>query len=166
MQKSTFFTIVLTSLVTALLVIGFYNYPSFQAEKTSPQQQTQTEVITETQDLSTKEPATLAIPNFDSIQEYALLVSDSSRHGAFKVAQPAGFQRINFGGNDLNIGLDGVSSDIYVLASENRPNSLDINETFYLEVVSQAPCFTQSDCDPATSEFFGPFEGKVGRMTQ
>ena len=161
MQKSTFLTIVLAILISALFL-----FQSFQAEKTLPQQQTQTQDITETKDLNTKEPQTVAIPNFNTIQEYALLVSDSSRHGAYKVTQPAGFQRIDFGGTDLNVGLDGVSGDIYILATENRPNSLDTSETFYLEVINHAPCFTQTDCDEAVSEYFGPFEGKLGRMTQ
>ncbi len=165
MQKTTFSTIFLTSLITALLVIGFYHYLSYQDTNTT-QQEILTPSLSESEDLDTPEQKTVAIPNFNTIEEYAMLVSDSSQHGTYKVNRPEGFQRINFGGIDLNIGLDGVSADIYVLAALNRPNSLDTSETFYLEVINQAPCFKQTDCDEAVSEYFGPFECKLGRMTQ
>ena len=185
-SKSNSLVILVTVIVTALIVgSGVYylqNTVSSNQDQIEEMQKNVTALQNELKDLkqdSTQPDKTTRLEStspqneeiekaqFDNMDGYVSLVMNTSTNSKYKTSKPAGYKRVNFGGIELNVALDGVSADVFVLESPNRSNDMDAIETFYLEVVGPSPCWYESDCDePNTIDYYGPFKGKLGRLTE
>lgn len=172
-SKTNSLVILITVLITALVVGGgvyyWQNTPSDNQDQTvvtEKQDSTQTEETTTPESYSPKNEEAEAV-QFDNMDEYVSLVLNTSTNSTYKTSKPSGYKRIDFGEIELNVAPDGVSADVFVLEPLDGINNMDAIETFYLEVVGPSPCWYESDCDePNTVDYYGPFEGKLGRLTQ
>ncbi len=105
----------------------------------------------------------LKLPEFNTIDEYVLEMNK------YKTNKPNNFERATIGnGNDINVGLDGVSHSVFVLVqSDWNIGSLEDVKTFYLEENVPPACWTQNVCnEPETVNYYGPFQGKIALLLQ
>ncbi|MFC1616520.1 hypothetical protein ACFL21_05235 [Patescibacteria group bacterium] len=162
-MKKLFF---LTALISATLFISACaQTPVANEEPSSIIEETSTEEMTTQTEEET--PDSVQTPKFDTLDEYISLILASETKDAYVASEPDGYARTNFGGIDLDVTPDGVSATVYVLEPSEGISDLEENVTFYLEIIEPAPCWTEENCDePETVEYFGPFQGELGRMVQ
>lgn len=157
MPKSTKSILFITILIAAALGLGlYYSQQSPSNNNEQPEEINNIENPTTTNEIM-----------FDNINEYVSLILNTNTNSSYQTTKPAEYKRINFGGIELNVAPDGVSTDVFVLEPPTGITNLDQIETFYLEVVGPSPCWTELDCEePNTVDYYGPFQGKLGRLTQ
>lgn len=148
--KTNPWPIVLTVLITALVAGGGVYY-------------WQTKVVSQGERIIVDvDSAVACVPQFKTIEEYRKLTDTLS-------LQPQGLARVQIDSKDLSIAPEGVDFyDAYVWASPDwdKKNIEDV-QTFYVETIKFDLSKEKEGVDiseTAYSTWYGPFQGKLGRL--